>query len=84
MKSILKEKMKELEDKLVEELYTNLQNEITKSKINNNNIPKIVEEEENKNNNMKKMIHKGISCNKCGKNNIDGVRYKCAQCANFN
>ena len=32
MKSILKEKMKELEDKLVEELYINLQNEITKIK----------------------------------------------------
>ena len=82
IKSILKEKMKKLEDKLVEELYNNLQNEIAKSKIYNN-IPKIYEEEK-KEINMIKMIHDGISCNKCGKNNIEGVRYKCAHCANFN
>jgi hypothetical protein len=83
MKSILKEKMKELEDKLVEELYNNLQNEITKSKLNNNNAPKIIEEEKLEICKVK-TVHEGIYCNKCGKNNIEGVRYKCAQCANFN
>ena len=75
MKSILKEKMKELEDKLVEELYNNLKNEISKSNVQN-----IIELKED----MNKTIHKGIVCNKCGKKNIEGIRYKCAQCPNFN
>ena len=79
VQSILKEKMKELEDKLVEELYNNLQNEISKSKINNNS-----ESNKDKNNFMSKIIHKGIKCNKCGKNNLEGIRYKCAQCPDFN
>ena len=79
LKSILDIKMKELEDKLVEELYNNLQNEISKSKIiyKKKNV-----EEEEKNND--RIIHKGIFCNKCGQENIVGVRYKCAQCSNFN
>jgi hypothetical protein len=75
MKSILKEKMKELEDKLVEELYNNLKNEISKSNVQN-----IIELKDD----MNKTIHKGIVCNKCGKKNIEGIRYKCAQCPNFN
>ena len=75
MKSILKEKMKELEDKLVEELYNNLKNMISKSNVQN-----IIELKED----MNKTIHKGIVCNKCGKKNIEGIRYKCAQCPNFN
>ena len=82
LKSILDIKMKELEDKLVEELYNNLQNEISKSKINNKK--KNLEEEEEKNNDIMKFIHKGIVCNKCGQENIVGIRYKCAQCSNFN
>ena len=82
MKSILKEKMKKLEDKLVEELYNNLQNEISKSKINNKK--NIVKVEKNNDNGMSKMIHKGIICNKCGETNIAGIRFKCAQCSNFN
>lgn len=81
MKLVLKDKMKKLEDKLVEELYNNLQVEISKTKIvnleNKNN-------EEEKNNYETIKIHKGIACNKCGKENIQGIRYKCAQCANFN
>ena len=78
IKSILKERMKELEDKLVEELYSNLKNEISKSKVQN-----IIELKED-NNDTKKTIHKGIVCNKCGKINLEGIRYKCAQCPNFN
>ena len=81
IKLILKDKMKELEDKLVEELYNNLQNELSKSKIIDIENKK---NEVKKNNFDKIMIHKGISCNKCGKENIPGIRYKCAQCANFN
>jgi len=81
VKTILKQKMKELEDKLVEELYSNLQTEISKSKIKDNFC---IINEEDKNINSRKLVHKGIHCNKCGKQNIQGIRYKCAQCMNYN
>ena len=75
---ILKLKMKELEDNLTEELYNNLKNEISKSKIQNKELNNIEED------NGQKIIHRGIICNKCGKKDIKGKRYKCAQCSNFN
>ena len=81
VKTILKQKMKELEDKLVEELYSNLQTEISKSKIKDNFC--IIKEEEN-GISSSKMIHRGICCNRCGKQNIQGIRYKCVQCMNYN
>ena len=81
VKTILKQKMKELEDKLVEELYSNLQTEISKSKIKDNFC--IIKEEEN-GISSSKMIHMGICCNRCGKQNIQGIRYKCVQCMNYN
>lgn len=76
---LLKLKMKELEDNLTEELYSNLKNEISKSKIMQNNESNNIE-----GNNKSKAIHYGIECNKCGKRDIEGKRYKCAQCSNFN
>ena len=76
---LLKLKMKELEDNLTEELYSNLKNEISKSKIIQNNESNNIE-----GNNKSKPIHYGIVCNKCGKRDIEGKRYKCAQCTNFN
>jgi hypothetical protein len=76
---ILKLKMKELEDNLTEELYSNLKNEISKSKIQNKASNNIEEED-----NGQKKIHRGITCNKCGKKDFKGKRYKCAQCSNFN
>lgn len=30
-----------------------------------------------------KVIHKGYTCDGCGKNDIEGIRYKCAVCADF-
>jgi hypothetical protein len=76
---ILKLKMKELEDNLTEELYSNLKNEISKSKIQNKALNNIEEED-----NGQKKIHRGITCNKCGKKDFKGKRYKCAKCSNFN
>ena len=81
VKTILKQKMKELEDKLVEELYSNLQTEISKSKIKDNFC---IINEEDKNISSSKLIHRGICCNRCGKQNIQGIRYKCVQCKNYN
>ena len=75
IESIVHEKMQQLEDKLVEQLYASIQDEMLKdNKINcdiDNNIDK-------------KYIHKGIICNKCGEQNINGIRYKCVQCPDFN
>jgi hypothetical protein len=31
----------------------------------------------------KKVIHLGYNCDGCGKKNIEGIRYKCAVCADF-
>jgi hypothetical protein len=76
---IIKKKLKELEDNLVEQIYQSSMIEIQKSRM----------EEKNKDNNKIKKridpppIHKGIICNKCGKE-IIGERFKCVQCTNFN
>ena len=72
---IIKKKLKELEDKLVEELYQNSMLEIEKSKMNNNRLDKSVIKISYR--------HKDIICNKCGKE-ILGDRFKCLQCKNFN
>ena len=74
---IIKKKLKELEDKLVDELYKNSMLEIEKSKmmIYNNHFDK---------NEIKiSYRHQDIICNKCGKE-IIGDRFKCLQCKNFN
>jgi len=31
----------------------------------------------------KRVIHKGYTCDGCGVNDIEGIRYKCAVCADF-
>ncbi len=33
--------------------------------------------------NESKIVHKHVTCDNCGKKNIEGVRYKCAVCADF-
>ena len=30
-----------------------------------------------------KIVHNHITCDECGKKNIEGVRYKCSVCADF-
>ncbi|XP_037024378.1 serine/threonine-protein kinase atg1-like isoform X2 [Bradysia coprophila] len=30
------------------------------------------------------VIHKGITCDGCGKENIEGIRYKCTECEEYN
>ena len=77
VKLVIKKKLKELEDKLVDELYNNSMIEIKNSKINNqiNGLKK--------SNSKNLHVHKGIICNKCGLE-IIGERFKCSQCQNFN
>ena len=48
----------------------------------------ILEEEKPKQGKMeteekKSNVHKGITCDGCGRDNIEGIRYKCAVCADF-
>ena len=31
-----------------------------------------------------KIVHDGIKCNNCGEENIEGIRYKCTVCPDFN
>lgn len=33
--------------------------------------------------NNEKIVHKFVTCDECGEKNIEGVRYKCAVCADF-
>ena len=77
MNEIIKKKLKELEDRLVDELYNNSMMELEKSKIINKS--KTLKNKVSNNN----YTHKGIICNKCGKE-IIGERFKCVQCSNFN
>ena len=77
MNKIIKKKLKELEDRLVDELYNNSMMELEKSKMINTN--KMIKKKATNN----YYIHKGIICNKCGKE-IIGERFKCVNCSNFN
>ena len=74
---MIKKKLKELEDKLVDELFQNSMLEIEKSKM----MSKVNPNEES----VIKISykHKDVICNKCGKE-IIGDRFKCLQCQNFN
>ena len=38
----------------------------------------------NNNQNKSGIIHKGIKCDQCGMKNIQGIRYKCSTCLNYN
>lgn len=69
---MLKEKLKKLEDCLVEELYKSYDKQI------NNQNNKLKKEE-----NVSERIHKGISCSNCGEKDIKGIRYKCTNCSNY-
>ena len=42
------------------------------------------EQKEEKDKEEKEIVHNGIKCNICGKENIEGIRYLCGVCDNFN
>ena len=74
IQELVRSKMKDLEDNIIQDIYKSIKTQlnINEEKINNLNL------------NQQDIIHNDIFCNNCGKENIKGIRYKCAQCPNFN
>lgn len=79
------------------EIISKVKSEITeelseRSRISSKNQPNIVEEpiyfkasqekaEERPKND--KVVHSGVTCDSCLRKNIEGARYKCSVCSNF-
>ena len=70
---IVDNKIQNLKENIAQDIFQSIKIQLSK---NENQIIK-----ERKNNNI---IHKGIKCNNCGKENIEGIRYKCINCPDFN
>ena len=70
IQEIVNNKMKNLEENITQDIFQSIKMQLEKSEQNNNN---------NNNN-----IHFGIKCNECETENIEGIRYKCTICPNFN
>ena len=73
IKRMVKDKIKEFENNIIEDIYQSI-----KAKM------EISEDSINLNNNKNEIIHNGIKCNVCNKENIKGVRYMCTKCDNYN
>ena len=74
IQEIVNNKMKNLEENIAQDIYQSIKLELEKSEQNNKEI----------NNNINNIIHIGIKCNNCGLENIQGIRYKCINCPDFN
>ena len=68
LRLMVRSKLKNLEKNIISELCNDIKNS---QLIPNQNINSSI-------------VHKGIKCNQCGKNNITGIRYKCSTCPNYN
>ena len=71
IQELVRNKMKDLEVNIVQDIYQSIKSQLTLN-------------EQNQNLNQNEMVHKGIKCNHCGVENIKGIRYKCLQCNDFN
>ena len=65
-------------ENFIENNSENLKNVKTENFENNN-----FENNQNNSNSKKKEIHYGVMCDGCGMNPIEGIRYKCSVCKNF-
>ena len=74
IRTLVKNKMKDLENNIVLDIYKSIKTQMTlnEQKVNTFDL------------NQNEQIHKNIKCNNCGKENIKGIRYKCLQCPDFN
>lgn len=69
LRLMVRSKLKNLEKNIISELCNDIKNS------------QLIPPNQNINSNI---VHKGIKCNQCGKNNIIGIRYKCSTCPNYN
>ena len=74
IKELVRNKMKDLEDNIVQDIYKSIKTQMNLKEEINKNIELVQNE----------LIHDDIKCNQCNEENIKGIRYKCLQCQNFN
>ena len=56
---------------------------IIEEPIFHKNVEKQSEKAEEKKIENEKVVHSGVTCDSCNTRNIEGVRYKCSVCSNF-
>ena len=81
IQEIVNSKMKNLEENIAQDIFQSIKLQLVKSEQENNNNLIF---NENKNMSNLKIVHDGIKCNNCGEENIEGIRYKCTVCPDFN
>jgi hypothetical protein len=89
--SVIEEKLKLMMPHIISKIKTEITDEIKeKSKLSAKAQPIIVEEPFFKKNRpakietrITKVVHRGITCDGCNFRNIEGVRYKCSVCPDF-
>ena len=72
IQEIVNNKMKDLEENIAKDIFQSIKLQLSKNEQDNSIF---------NNNNI---IHSGIKCNKCNTENIQGIRYKCINCQNYN
>ena len=72
IKEIVNNKMKNLEENIAQDIFQSIKTQLSKNEQN------ILNEK-----NSNKIIHI-YKCNNCGKENIEGIRYKCTNCPDYN
>ena len=72
IKEIVNNKMKNLEENIAQDIFQSIKTQLSKNEQN------ILNEK-----NSNKIIHI-YKCNNCGKENLEGIRYKCTNCPDYN
>ena len=75
IKELVRNKMKDLEDNIVQDIYKSIKTQMNLNEEKYNNDIEL---------NQNMLIHNNIKCNQCNQENIKGIRYKCLQCQSFN
>lgn len=75
VRNLVESKIKTLQESLIQDIYKNIQTQV----ISASQLKMQKDEPKQK----EKVIHKHVICDKCGKKDIEGIRYKCACCKNF-
>ena len=81
--SIVKEKMKKIQEELIDDIYKNVQikenEDILNKEVNENMELSILNKDS-----LSLAVHKGIKCNECNCQEIVGPRFKCLKCEDYN